>query len=259
MGTVAKALSLLDFFNRNRSTIGLSDMARLSGLNKATVHRLMQELQAQGFVEQIGAGREYRLGPAFLRLAALREAAVPLRDLAASVLHDLADVTGETTHVSLLYGHTLSTVAYAYSDQHGTLVTMDDAQQLTFHNTSSGLATLAFSDPAFTDAVLAQPLEARTPETITDPAQIRAMLPAIRASGIAESVGGFEADVHSHGVPLFDSSAQVIGAMAVAAPTTRMTRENQARIKRELRAHAIHLTRLLGGFLPEGFNRSEAA
>lgn len=234
-------------------------MARLSGLNKATVHRLLTELQAEGFVEQVGAGREYRLGPAFLRLAALREATVPMKELATQVLTDLSQDTGETAHVSLLHGATLSTVAYAYSPQHGTRVTMDDAEVLTFHNTSSGLAVLAFADPAFTDRVLGQPLEARTPETETDPTRIRSMLPAIRAEGMAQCVGGFEADVHSHAMPLFDAGQQVIGAIAVAAPTARMTPEHQSLIQGALRSHGIRLTRLMGGFLPDDFRRGEAA
>jgi len=70
---------LLDFFSRARPQVGLSDMARLSGMNKATVHRLLNELTARESVKQTGTGREYQLGPAFLRLAALRENAVPMR------------------------------------------------------------------------------------------------------------------------------------------------------------------------------------
>lgn len=259
MGTVSKALSLLNFFNRACPAIGLSELARLSGLNKATVHRLLTELQVQGFVEQAGSGREYRLGPAFLRLAALREAAVPMRDLAAKVLAELSDATHETSHVSLLQGATLTTVAYAYSPLHGTRVTMDDAEVLTFHNTSSGLAVLAFSEDEFVTRVLSQPLEQRTPATETDPARVRASLAAIRETGMAQNIGGFEADVHSHAVPLFDAAQKVIGAIAVAAPTARMTADNLALIRRELRIHAVRLTRLMGGFLPDGFIREEAA
>jgi len=168
MGTVSKALTLLSYFSRSRPAIGLSDMSRLSGLNKATTHRLLTELQDQGFVEQVGSGREYRLGPVFLRLAALREAAVPTRDLAAGVLTDLANATDETTHLSLLQGNILSTNGYAYSPRHGTRVTMDDADILTLHNTSSGLAVLAYSDAAFVDDALSRPLEKRTADTETD-------------------------------------------------------------------------------------------
>ena len=75
MSTVAKALQLLDLFSRSRPQIGLSDLARL---NKTTCFRLVSDLCAMGLVKHTGPGRAYRLGPALLRLAALREAALPV-------------------------------------------------------------------------------------------------------------------------------------------------------------------------------------
>ena len=253
MGTTSKALSLLNFFNRARSEIGLSDMARLSGMNKATVHRLMTELAQHGFVEQIGSGREYRLGPAVLRLAALREHTVPMREIAQRVLDDLSQATGETAHMSVLSGQTLATTAYTYSHAHGTMVMMEDAEVLDLHATSSGLSVLAFSAPTFIDAVLSVPLNARTPQTMTDPDAIRAMLPAIRARGYAMSVGGFEEDVHSYAVPVFDAQMRAMGAVAVATPVSRMTEGLRARILDELMTRVPALTRLMGGFLPSTF------
>lgn len=253
MGTTSKALSLLGLFSRDTPKIGLSAMARRSGFNKATTHRLLTELAEFGFVEQLNSSREYRLGPAFLRLAALREAAVPLREIASSVLHDLSTATGETTHMSLLEGHTLTTLTYAYSDAHGTQVRMEGATALMLHATSSGLAVLAFSPPTFVDQQLQAPLSARTAETITDPAKIRDQLPEIRQRGYAVSVGGFELDVHSHAVPLFDANSRCIGAIAVAAPTTRMDDALKSTIQSALFHHTNRLTRLLGGFPPPGF------
>lgn len=253
MGTVTKALSLLTFFSRSRVQIGLSDMARLSGMNKATVHRLLTELQAGGFVEQVGTAREYRLGPAFLRLAALREAAVPMRDLAHDIVEELAELTGETAHVSLLQGDVLSTLTYAYAHQHGLQVTMEDAEVLPLHATSSGHAVLAFSKPEFTQEMLARPLQALTDETMTNPAALKARIAEVRASGVAESVGGFETDVHTHAAPLFDAQQACIGALAIAAPSARMTSDHRAHIRAALLAAAPRLTRLMGGFLPETF------
>ncbi len=257
MGTTSKALSLLNFFSRATSQIGLSELARLSGLNKATVYRLLGELAAHGFVEQVGTGREYRLGPAFLRLAALREKHVPMRDVALKQLTDLSDATGETAHMSLLNGEVLSNLAYAYSNRHGTMVMMDDAEVLELHSTGSGLVVLAYSPKSFVDEMLSRPLKARTSQTITDPNQIRALLPSIRTEGIAASVGGFEEDVFSHAAPIFDARSNCIGAMAVAAPVSRMTDPLRTMIRDNLLAHARQTTRILGGFPPDTFPTRE--
>ncbi len=253
MGTASKALSLLNYFTRAAPKIGLSDLARHSGYNKATVHRLLSELAQHGFVEQIGSGREYRLGPAFLRLAALRENAVPMRELATQTLTELSNTTGETAHMSLLNGDVLSSFSYTYSSAHGTMVMMEDAEVLDLHATSSGLAVLAHSSAQFIDNILSAPLIKRTPETETDPDVIRAMLPDIRATGIATSIGGYEQDVHSYAVPVFDANSACIGAVAVATPVARMTDPLGEQIKSELTTRTATLTRLLGGFPPDTF------
>lgn len=253
MGTVTKALTLLTYFSKSRPEIGLSDLARLSGQNKATTYRLLGELQAEGFVEQAGAGRAYRLGAAFLHYAALREAAVPLVSVAQGVLEKLSAATGETAHLTLLQGTQLSAVAYAYSPAHATKVTMDDADVLPLHATSSGYAVLAFSPEAFVEEILAAPLPARTSQTQTDPAALRRQLAQVRAQGLSETIGTFEADAHSHAAPIFDASAQPIGAISVAAPTNRVTPQTQPLIRQALALSAADLTRRLGGFVPDTF------
>lgn len=250
MGTVSKALELLDLFRRDRPLIGLSDMARLSGLNKATCYRLLCELCDHGLVEQVGSAREYRLGPALLRLASLREAQVPTREAAMPILQALAQATGETAHLSLIMGGGLRPLAFAYSSAHATKVTLEDTEDLPFHATSSGLAVLAFLPDARRDAVLAGPLPRLTPQTLTDPQALRARLALIRQGGFSESAGGFESDVTSVAVPLFGADGAVTGAVAVAALAARLTPARVPHIRQALTRAATEITRLWGGSLP---------
>ena len=253
MGTVTKALSLLTYFNHGRTEIGLSDMTRLSGMNKATVYRMMAELQETGFVEQAGSDRAYRLGPQVLRLAALREAAVPILSVSRRVLRDLSDETGETTHLSLVQGSQLNSLSHAYSPRHAAKVMMEDAEVLTYHGTASGLAILAYAEDSFVQEVLSQPLHSHTPATVTDGDAIREQISDVHASGVAQSIGGFEADVHSHAVPVFGPDRQVIGALAVAAPVSRMNDEQKQLIPVALLRAGQTLTHRIGGSAPASY------
>lgn len=258
MGTVTKALSLLGLFNQSRTEIGLSDVARLSGMNKATVYRLLSGLRAGGFVEQVSSGRTYRLGSEVLRLAALREAAVPLLSVSGDVLKQLSDETGETSHMSLVRGTQLNALAYRYSAAHATRVMMEDAQVLSFHATSSGLAVLAFAEPEFIDQILSAPLRAFTNQTLTDPHAVQARLDEIRQTGIAVSVGGFEADVYSHAAPVFGADQRPTGALSVAAPQLRVTDDTRLNIRACVAAGARALTYRTGGFQPDSFPTDDA-
>lgn len=251
MGTVSKALDLLGCFSHQRPRFGLTELAKLSGTNKATCFRLMSELQAFGYVEQIGTSREYRLGPAVLRLASLREAHVPTRETALPVLEALARATGETSHLSLLVGGQLTTLAFVYSSAHGTKAMMEDADILPFNATSSGLAVLAFLPEAEVAAILSRPLPRLTPDTTVQADAIRALLPAVRAEGIAETAGTFETDVNSAAAPLFDAAGRCTGSIGVAAPAARMTDALRLRIGHELARAAQDITAIWGGKLPE--------
>jgi IclR family transcriptional regulator, acetate operon repressor len=250
MGTVSKALELLNFFSRQRPLIGLSDLARLAEVNKATCFRLLSELADHGLVEQVGAGREYRLGPGLLRLATLREAAVPTRDAAMPILQSLAAATGETAHAALLVAGQLRTLAYAYDNSQITRVTMEDAEALPFHATSSGLVVLAFQPPAFLTGVLSQPMARLTHQTDTDPQSLKARLAEIKAKGHAESSGTFQTDVHSFAVPLFDAEGRCTGSLAVAALASRVTETQRRHILQTLQEAGRALTRQWGGTLP---------
>ncbi len=250
MGTVTKALELLDLFTREQPQIGLSDLARQSGLNKATCFRMMTEMQALGLVEQITLSKAYRLGPAVLRLAALREAAVPTRDAAMPVVQSLARETGETAHLSHIVGPTLRTLAFAYSSAHGTKVMMEDADLLPFHATSSGLAVMAFLPDAHVDSLLSAPLPAYTATTDTNPTHIRAQLAMIRNTGWSETHATFEADVRSVAVPLFDATGACTGAIGIAAPAARVTPALHAQMVTGVMRAGSEITALWGGQLP---------
>lgn len=215
--------------------LGLSQLARASGLNKATCYRLLTELESRGLLEQVGPAREYRLGPAVLRLSALREAAVPTREAAMPTLRRLAEATGETAHLSHLVAGRLQTLAFAYASRGGVKVMMEDADFLPFHATASGAAVLAFG---------------AWPETVEASETLTARVAAARAKGYAETVSTFEKDVHSFAVPLFDATGGCTGALAVAAAAPRMTPDLHAMITRELTDAGAEITHLWGGQPP---------
>lgn len=249
MGTVGKALDLLDLFTRARPQVGLSDLARLAGVNKATCYRLLTELASRGLVEQIAASREYRLGPALIRLARLRDAAVPARNAVMPLLQALARATGETAHLSQLAGGVLQTLAFAYPAQTGVAVMMDDADILPFHATASGAAVLAFLPEAEVTRILAQTSRASPVTTSAD--AVRSRMARVAERGWAETLSTFEQDVQGFAMPLFDDSAACIGAVAIAAAAPRQTAATQARITGALASAALEINRLWGGKVPD--------
>lgn len=250
MGTITKALELLNFYSRQTSEIGLGEFVRLTGRDKATVHRHLVELVENGFLEQNQTTRAYRLGPALLRLSGVREATFPVRRVLRPIVEEVARDVGELTHVSLLQGDVLSPALHFDPMIHGTQVAFDESEILPLHATASGLVTLAFGDPDRVRRILAGKLFRYTHTTITSPEALRDILDDVRETGIASLDRSFDDEVCSHAAPIFDADASVVGGVSIAMPANRDSAEARSRIKATL-VHAMQrMTHSLGGTIP---------
>lgn len=250
MRTVEKALKLLDHFDETRPSVGLSALARLAGIDKATVLRMLQDMAAAGLVEQDPASRDWRLGAGILRLARLREAAYPATGVLNPVLARLAQDTGETAHASLRSGADLGTVGVVESAR-STRVYIEPGLLLPLHATASGLAYSAFARPENRAELLARQLNAHTAATPIDNATLAARLDTVRTQGYACADQTFEAEVYGIAMPLFGPDGFACGALAVATPASRLTPDLRARILGALTDAARDATLGMGGRIPD--------
>lgn len=255
--TVAKALSLLDYFSESDPEIGLSELARRSGVDKATVHRMLVVMCDHGLLEKRGDARLYRLGAGVLRLARVRETAFPVSSIFQHSLETLSAAIGETAHASLIAGRALATIGVSESNR-GSRVSLVAGEILPMHSTASGLVVLAFSRPEFVDRMLGEPLVAKTSRTITDPNIIRARLQEVRLTGYAEADQTNEDDVYGIAMPVFDTDGTPAGAIAVAMPAHRMTNDLRRQTIAALFAEADKLNFGTGGRPPAEFRAAAA-
>jgi len=221
MSTVGKAISLLELFTLDEPEIGLSELARKAGLDKATARRLLVALAAHRLIEQEPQSRRYRLGAGLARLARIRDAHFPFVRVAAPVLRDLALETGETVHLSEFSAGALLTVHVELSAR-ANRVNVDVGQILPLHGTASGIAFLAASRLEAVGAYLERPLQAFTVHTMTQPSELAKAIALAAASGYSRSSQGYEEGVHSIGAAIPGADGQPIGALAIASPVSRV-------------------------------------
>ncbi len=255
MGTISKALKLLNEFSSSRPEIGLSEFKQISNQDKATVYRHLSELQENGFVEQNTTTKNYRLGPAVLRLAAVRERTFPMRAAVSTWVDDLSRQLGELVHVSLFQGDFMSPLYHADIQIHGTRVYFDEAEMLPMHATSSGIAMLAFGPDEILQGVLAGHLEDYSDMTTTDPARLEDEVRQSRKNGYAISDQGFEKEVFSIATPIYGKELKIIGTLAVAVPISRMNKRMKKDIVKGLKEGSVNVSDALGGSIPEPLER----
>lgn len=248
MSSVSKALSLLSHFTTARPEIGLSQLCRMAGRDKATTYRHLQALEISGFIEQNPVTKHYRLGPAVMQLARIRETTVPREEGAKPALIALADATGETAHATVLSGTTLYGLCECDSPHHATRAVID-INVFPLHATASGLCSLAFGGEDLFQAAVAN-LDGYTDATPTTEADLMALVEATRETGFGWANQSYEAEIQGLAAPVFDHTGHLAGAVAVASVASRYTTDLDNIIKSELITAAREITRNWGGTIP---------
>jgi len=216
----------------------LTQVARMTGLSKGTTHRLLATLDHEGLVLKNTLDNMYMLGPGILRLvrgAARGIGSIAL--LAEPALTKLRDQTGETVtlHVSvgverICIEEIPSLEPVRYSAPVGSRAPL--------HVGSAGKVLLAFEDPEELERALTMlPLDALTPDTITDPQSLREELAMVRQNGWASSHGERVPDAAAVSVPVF-SNGRIVASLSLLGPASRLTDEVRIRQLPDLRKAA---------------------
>lgn len=250
MGTITKALKLLTHFSSDRGEIGLASFVRLSGGDKATVRRHLVELEQNGFLEQHPETRSYRLGPALLRLASVREKHLPIRAAITPIVDKMAAELGELVHASLLQGGVMSPVYHFDPLRHGLRVIFDENELLPLHATASGLAMMAFGPEGVVDIALSSDMPSYAPNTVIARSDVLHLLEQFRACGYSYSDQFFTKEIISFGMPFFGPDGEAIGTLAVPLPRSRLSDGLKSRILASLRHGCEAITHSCGGAIP---------
>lgn len=221
--SAARSLRLLATVAQAGHALTLAELAERLELPKPTVHRLCGQLQDSGFLARDVDERSFVVGPALGQLAfdTLNHGAA--RGLRHEVLARLVEEVGETCNFTTLDG-----VRVLYLDRveaHWPLrLTLEVGSHVPLHATASGKLFLALMPAAERDALIGQlVLERLTPETLTDAQALRAECAQIAAQGHADDRGEFIAGLIAVAVPVLDGQGRPRAAIAVHAPTARMS------------------------------------
>jgi IclR family acetate operon transcriptional repressor len=241
---LVKAVAALDALLAEPDGRSLAELARATGLSKATAHRLLAGLADAGLVRALGEGR-YALGPRCLVLGAGFLAGVDLRREALPTLHELAERTGETVHLGVLSGTQVVYIEKVDSRHSIRLQSHVGATQPAI-STGLGRALLAHAEPEAVDAALAGGVELRTPNTLTDPDALRALLARVRDAGVAIDDVENEPGVRCVAAPLLDHAGRAVAAVSVTGPEQRITPAEARRLEPAVRGAAQEISRRMG-------------
>jgi DNA-binding IclR family transcriptional regulator len=215
---LAKVRLILEAFPPDAECLSLSQLTRRTGLSKATVHRLSQELVSWGALERAGLG--YRLGMRLFELGQKVPRQRVLREVALPFLEDLAYTTQETVHFAVRDG--IEVVYIEKLGGHRSVARPSrTGGRMPLHCTATGKVLLAHASSQVVEETLGRPLRRLTARTVIAPGLLRDELERIRAGGYAVESEEIRLGYLAVAAPIRGAHGHVAAAVSVAAPLSR--------------------------------------
>lgn len=217
--TFAKGMTVLKAFDAANTQLTLPQIARITGLDRATTRRLVLTLAHLGYVQQ--KDRVFSLTPRILVLAGGFLQGRQFGKTIQPVMRAFAQHIGEPISMAMIDGYEAVYVAHSGGDASTISIGFTIGSRLPLLHTSIGRALVAFSDPVTADDIIRNaPLQKFTAMTVEDRATISEDIAATREKGYAFVDGEFETGVAAIAVPV-RATGQEIAALGVSASSAR--------------------------------------
>jgi IclR family acetate operon transcriptional repressor len=199
-----------------RQPIGVSELARVTGIDKSAAHRVTVTLHGAGWLHRTGDGR-WQVAAA-LRQMVDRAASDTLVSVFRPVIERLRDETGETTMLVAIEGSRLLVLDVADS-RHNLRITAPVGSTLPLPSSSAARAIAAHLPPDDLAALRG-----------LDPSLDDRTLADARQRGWAINDREIVPDARVVGAPVLSEVGYPVAAVIVCAPTSRVDLEHMTRI-----------------------------
>lgn len=243
--SLARGLKALEILAEASDTVSITSIAADLQIDKGSASLLLQTLANYGFAERETSNRQYRLGPAVVRLSRILLTKMPLRETAKPFLLKLVNEIGECAHLGVF-----SQGKVLYIDQvespHSLRVNTEVGFTAPLHCTALGKVLLAWEV-----APIPEELASYTPRTQTDPKLLQFDLDKTRSLGYATDDEEFTNGVRCVAAPVIDFRGKVIGALGISGPAARISIDKLPAMAEKVTAIASALSDRMSFVKPE--------
>lgn len=245
VGVINKMLRILEAIQASPLPLHLTDICKVTGINKSTAYRILTHLQREGYLYR-GESGNYSFGMKLVQLGTLSHRGARLQEVARPVLRELWEKTQETVNLAVLDDSMVLYVEVLESP-HIFRLASSVGMRRPIHSTALGKALGAFLPDEEREKLLSnETFEPITSQTVSDRNGLREELSRVRRRGYAiddeESVEG----ARCVGVPILNHNQESLAAISVSGPTSRMSRDKIPSIATAVQEAARTISAQLG-------------
>jgi IclR family transcriptional regulator, acetate operon repressor len=242
-----KAVAILEAMGSARRPLSITELGVLLSIPKPTAHRILRMLEDEGLLQREPGDRRYVPGARLVTLGLDIVAAAMQRGPRHAILTALSAATGETCNFGVMVdSHVLYLNRVESAWPFG--LRFEPGSRVPLHCTAMGKLFLSQLPAEKCAALLrAAPLYRYTENTIIEPTSFGPELDRIRATGVSTDNQEFLAGVICVAVSVASASGRPAAALAISAPTARMSLQDALRYVPKLRAAADRLSKTIMG------------
>jgi IclR family acetate operon transcriptional repressor len=250
--SLTRGLNILEALSRAEGGLTLTDVAQRVGLPPSTAHRLLATLEKMRYVFQAGDLGLWYVG---LQAFTVGSTFLAARDWVAQshpYMRRLMEQSGETANLAILDGTEAVFIDQVQCrEMMRTIVKL--GSRVPLHASGVGKAIFAALPDEQIDAILkVKGLPRITGNTITSPETMWASIRVIRQRGWSFDDEEHALSTRCVASPIYNEHAEVLGAISLAGPTSRLPDERIKQLGPVVAHTAEELTHRLGGRWPLG-------
>jgi DNA-binding IclR family transcriptional regulator len=220
--SVQRALDLLEAFPLHGPEIGLSQMASLLKMSKATVYRLLSNLEQRGYVVRSAANRKYRLGVRVFELGSYFQSQLEVRRMGLHFLREMVELSNESAFLCIQEGDEAVCVERVESQQEVNVFSLRVGGKQPLHWGGAPRALLAgMDDWELEEYARRTGLPANTPTTIHNLDELLADVCLTRQRGYALSMDDVVTGISAVGAPVCDHTGRVVASISLSGLSSR--------------------------------------
>jgi IclR family transcriptional regulator, pca regulon regulatory protein len=239
---LAKGLAILESFDAAHAEMTLSEVARRVGLSPAAARRSLITLQALGYVRQ--QGKLFHLRPKIMTLGSAFYYSARVDEVLQPDLRELVEKFGDASSVGTLDGDDVIYIAHVSVQRARRAAAVIGARYPACATSLGRVLLAALPDDALERYLAGVRPAALTSKTITDPAQLRREILAVREAGYSTTVDQLDYGITALAVPIRNVEGRTIAALNTSGYTGIVTPETLVETRlpvlRETASHIAH-------------------